>query len=411
MVDIKKIRQNPEDFARRLKGRASRSVIDRIVVLDKSRRENLRIVEDLRARQKKISDSQSARKIKEERRRKEEELKRVSKELNGILSEIPNVPDDDVPEGFEDKNEIIEVSGRVPGEKGPPHWEIGKMLGIVDFETASKMTTSFWPLLKGDGARLEMALINFFIEENAKSGFDQICVPYAVNEKAVFGTGQLPKFADDLYRLENDNLYLIPTGEVPAGNLFRDKIFAEDELPLDFQIFSPCFRREAGSWGKLGKGLVRNHQFHKVEIFSFAKPEESDEKLKNFVSVVCGILEKLGFIYRVVLLSSGEMGFSAARTYDIEVWAKGMNRWLEVSSCSNCRDFQARRTNTRIKRKSGEIVFAHTLNGSSVAVGRVFAALLENNFGENGEVPVPDCLKKFMGKDRIEPFVATSLAN
>ncbi len=401
MIDIKKIRESPDVFFSQMKGRVPKPLVDSIVSLDREKREKLKIVESLRARQKKVSDAAEGRKIKEERRRKEEELKRISKELDDILSGIPNVPDDEVPFGGEDKNKVIKVSGKVPEETAPPHWDIGKMLGILDFESASKMTASFWPLIKGDGARLEMALINFFIEENAKSGFEQISVPYVVNEKSVFGTGQLPKFADDLYRIEEDNLYLIPTGEVPAGNLFRDKIFSEDELPVDFQIFSPCFRREAGSWGKLGKGLVRNHQFHKVEIFSFARPEDSDRKLDYFVETVCGILKKLGFVYRVVLLSSGEMGFSAAKTYDIEVWAKGMGRWLEVSSCSNCRDFQARRTNTRIKRKSGEITFAHTLNGSSVAVGRVLAALLENNFRENGEVSVPECLKKFIGKDKI----------
>ncbi|PIU18448.1 MAG: serine--tRNA ligase [Elusimicrobia bacterium CG08_land_8_20_14_0_20_44_26] len=402
MIDIKLIRENPEVFKKRLSGRFESALINEIIKLDGVRRESLKAVEELRARQKKVNNPDEGKLLKEEKKKREVKLKEISSELEDILASMPNIPDEDVPEGDAANNRIIRTVGEVDGfsEGSIPHWEIGKMLDIIDFETASSITASFWPFLKGDGARLEAAMLNFFTEENDASGFTPLVVPYLVNENSAFGTGQLPKFAGDLYKTE-DGLYLIPTGEVPAGNLFRNKIIDEDKLPLKFQISTPCFRREAGSWGKLGKGLIRNHQFHKVEIFEYVKPADSPAALDEMVGCVSAILQKLKLTHRVVLLASQDMGFAASKTYDIEVWMKGMKDWLEVSSCSNCRDFQMRRTKTRYRSSSGEILYPHTLNASAVAVGRVFAALCESGWDGKGCVILPECLHKFMKKDSI----------
>jgi len=399
MIDLKIIRENPEVFKKRMKGRVDESVLARLLELDGVKRQKQKIVEEIRSKQKKIKEVSAGKELKQEKKVHEQELKNISAELTELLSGIPNIPAEEVPSG---KDEVIKSSGTPSENITLPHWEIGKLLDIVDFETASAMTASFWPLLKGDGARLERALINFFIDENEENDFEPVSVPYLVNRDSVFGTGQLPKFEAELYKVAEDGLYLIPTGEVPAGNLFRERILSEDELPLKFQISTPCFRREAGSWGKLGKGLVRNHQFHKVEIFEFVKPENSQAALEEIVDCVGRILTKLGLPHRIVLLSSKNMGFSAAKTYDIEVWSAGTGRWLEVSSCSNCMDFQTRRTKTRFRRKTGEVSYLHSLNGSSLAVGRVFAAICENYWDGSGFVRIPDRLKKFIGKDKIE---------
>ncbi|MCD6423037.1 MAG: serine--tRNA ligase [Elusimicrobia bacterium] len=401
MIDIKLIRDNPQNFRKSMKGRITEKEVEEILKIDAERKEKLKKIEELRAKQKKAQVTE-ARKIKDERRKLEEEFKKIDEKWQKLLSEVPNIPDEDVPSGDAEKNVVVTEVGEVEEKESLPHWEIGKILDILDFETASKISQSFFPMLKGDGARLEFALMNFFLEENEKYGFEPVCVPYLVNEGSVFGTGQLPKFKDELYHIEKDNLYLIPTGEVPAGNFFKDKILNEKDLPLRFQIPTPCFRREAGSWGKLGKGLIRNHQFHKVEIFSFTKPEDSNRELEQMVKVVSEILKKLALPHRIILLSSLDMGFSASKTYDIEIWMNGLKRWVEVSSISNCRDFQTRRTKTRFKTKEG-LKFPHSLNGSSLAVGRVFAGILENYWDkENAQVNVPDCLKKFIKKDRIE---------
>ncbi len=398
MIDLKIIRENPEAFKKRMKGRADESDLARLLELDEVKRQKQKIVEEIRSKQKKIKEASAGKELKQEKKVHEQELKNVSAELTELLSAIPNIPAEEVPDG---EDEVIKSSGTPSENVTLPHWEIGKLLDIVDFETASKMTASFWPLLKGDGARLERALINFFMDENDENGFEPVCVPYLVNRNSVFGTGQLPKFEAELYKVTEDDLYLIPTGEVPAGNLFRDRILSEDELPLKFQIPTPCFRREAGSWGSLGKGLVRNHQFHKVEIFEFVKPENSQAALEEIVDCAGRILTKLGLPHRVVLLSSKNMGFSAAKTYDIEAWSAGTGRWLEVSSCSNSMEFQTRRTRTRFRRKTGEGSYLHSLNGSSLAVGRVFAAVCENYWDGDGSVRVPECLRKYIGKNEI----------
>jgi len=405
VIDIQFLRDNPELFKKRMGVRVKEDLLDRILLLDGKRRESLKAVEELRARQKKVKSPEEGKEVKILRKEQEEILKKIDGEFKAFFEGVPNLPDEDVPSGYAENNKVIKTIGSPEKQGGLSHWEIIKLLDIVDFETASGITASFWPLLKGDGARLEMALINFFLDENDKGGFTPVMVPALVSGSSAYGTGQLPKFEDDLYKVAEDNLYLIPTGEVPAGNLFRNKIIDSDKLPVKLQIFSQCFRREAGSWGKLGKGLIRNHQFNKVEIFEFVKPENSEAVLDEIVERVSSLLQKLGLIHRIVLLAAGDMGFSAAKTYDIEVWMKGMGSWLEVSSCSNCRDFQSRRTVTRFKNDSAKPEFVHTLNGSALAVGRIFAALCENFWDGKGAVILPDCLKKYIGKTRIERTV------
>ncbi|PIV18157.1 MAG: serine--tRNA ligase [Elusimicrobia bacterium CG03_land_8_20_14_0_80_50_18] len=400
MIDVQLLRAEPALFKKRMGVRAKEEQLDKILLLDGQRRAVLRGVEELRARQKKVKSSEEGRGVKSERKESEDALKKLDGEFQALLDTLPNLPDEDVPGGYAENNRVIKTIGEPAKHDGPPHWEIIKLLDIVDFETASEISASFWPLLKGDGARLEMALINFFMAENDRAGFEPVMVPAMVSAHSAYGTGQLPKFEDDLYKVSEENLYLIPTGEVPAGNLFRNKIIDSAKLPLKIQIPSQCFRREAGSWGKLGKGLIRNHQFNKVEIFEFVKPESSGQTLDEMVERVSSLLQKLGLVHRVVLLAAGDMGFAAAKTYDIEVWMKGMGDWLEVSSCSNCRDFQSRRTLTRFKNDSGKTEFVHTLNGSALAVGRIFAALCEN-FWDGKAVILPDCLKQYMGKNSI----------
>ncbi|MEA2082148.1 MAG: serine--tRNA ligase [Elusimicrobiota bacterium] len=402
MIDIRILRDSPELFKKRMGVRAKEDLLDRILLLDVKRRESLREVEDLRARQKKVKSPGEGKEVKVSRKEQEEVLKKIDAEFKGLIDTVPNLPDEDVPPGFAENNKVMKTVGSPGKQEGPLHWEIIKLLDMVDFETASGITASFWPLLKGDGARLEMALINFFLDENDEAGFTPVMVPALVSAASAYGTGQLPKFEDDLYKVAEDDLYLIPTGEVPAGNLFRNKIIDSAKLPVKLQVFSQCFRREAGSWGKLGKGLIRNHQFNKVEIFEFVKPESSEKVLEEIVERVSSLLQKLGLVHRIVLLAAGDTGFSSAKTYDIEVWMKGTGSWLEVSSCSNCRNFQSRRTVTRFKNDSGKTEFVHTLNGSALAVGRIFAALCENFWDGQGAVVLPDCLKKYIGKNRIE---------
>ncbi|MBA3066516.1 serine--tRNA ligase [bacterium] len=405
MIDIQFLRDNQELFKKRMGVRAKEELLDSILLLDGKRRECLRAVEDLRAKQKKVKSPDEGREVKVSRKEQEEILKKIDGEFKALIDTVPNLPDDDVPGGFAENNRVVKTIGDPSKQEGLPHWEIIKLLDIVDFETASEITASFWPLIKGDGARLEMALINFFIEENDEAGFNPVMVPAMVSSQSAYGTGQLPKFEEDLYKVAEDDLYLIPTGEVPAGNLFRNKIIDSAKLPVKIQIPSACFRREAGSWGKLGKGLIRNHQFNKVEIFEFVKPENSAAALEEIVERVSSLLQKLGLVHRIVLLAAGDMGFASAKTYDIEVWMKGMGAWLEVSSCSNCRDFQSRRTVTRFKNDSGKIEFAHTLNGSAIAVGRIFAAVCENFWDGESAVILPACLKKYIKKDRIKKGV------
>ena len=404
MIDIKLIREKKEETEAALRRRDKGISLDTLIEADKRWREILKKTEDLRKERRELSKGPEARdagkRVKEQIEKLEQELKQQEVKIEEALLVIPNIPDKVSP----DEQRILkqEEAEKKFDFEARPHWDLGKLLGILDFDTASQISGARFPLLKNAAVRLEFALLKFFMDENRGKGYHEIIPPYLVLADAMKGTGQLPKFEEELYRCERDSLYLIPTGEVPLGNIFRDKIFDEENLPVLMQAFSPCFRREAGSYGKDTKGLIRNHQFHKVELFKFTKPEDSEAALESMLEDASGLLKKLGLPFRIVELACWDMGFSAAHAYDLEVWMPGEKRWLEVSSCSNCRDFQARRTKTRVRRKDGKIEFVHTLNGSGLALGRIMAAILENYQRKDSCVDIPEALRKYVGQDLIE---------
>lgn len=325
--------------------------------------------------------------------------KELDTALKTVLYTIPNIPHASVPDGEDEKDNVVikEVDGVKSLLENPkPHYEIGEKLDILLLKTGSMLSGSRFTFLKGQGAKLERALLSFFLEENEKRGYTEIMPPYLVREDILYGSGQLPKFRDELYKTEPDNLYLIPTAEVPLANMYRDKIINESELPLKFMAYTPCFRREAGSYGKDVRGMVRLHQFNKVELFKYTLPENSYDELESMRADAEALLRKLGLKYRVVSLCAGDLGFSAAKTYDLEVYSPGIKKWLEVSSISNTEDFQARRTMTRVRRKNGKTEYVHTLNGSGLATPRIFVAILEHYQTEDGRIAIPEVLKKYM---------------
>ena len=329
----------------------------------------------------------------------ENELETLEEKLKNALYRIPNIPHESVPIGKDEtENRVIsEYKGIEPLSQNPiPHWEIGEKLDIIDLKVAANLSGSRFYLFKNFAAKLERALLNFFLKENEKKGYMEILPPYLVKEEILYGSGQLPKFRDELYKTQDD-LYLIPTAEVPLANLHRNEILNEDDLPLKYMSFTPCFRREAGSYGKDVRGIIRLHQFHKVELFKFTTPEASYDELEKMREDAEDLLKKLNLTYHVVALCTGDLGFSAAKTYDLEVWAPGVKRWLEVSSISNTEDFQARRTMTRFRRKGQKRpLYVHTLNGSGLATPRVFIAILETYYKDDGTIEIPDVLKEFM---------------
>lgn len=329
----------------------------------------------------------------------EKELEVLENKLKEMLYFLPNIPHNSVPVGTDEKDNTVikEHKGISPLSSNPlSHWEIGEQLDIIDIKRAANLSGSRFYLFKSFAAKLERALINFFLQENEKKGYVEVMPPYLVKEEILFGSGQLPKFKDELY-VTQDKLYLIPTAEVPIANLHRGEILKEEELPIYYMAFTPCFRREAGSYGKDVRGIIRLHQFHKVELFKFTKPEDSYQELEKMRNDVEELLQKLGLTYRVVELCTGDLGFSATKTYDLEVWAPGTNRWLEVSSISNTEDFQARRTMTRFRRKGQKKTeYVHTLNGSGLATPRVLIAILETYYTSTGRIEIPEVLKKFM---------------
>ena len=319
-------------------------------------------------------------------------------ELEKLAMSIPNIPDPDVPDG-EDEDDNVELKRVLePREfdfRPKEHWELAEQNGWIDFERGVKIAGSRFSVVYGEGSRLERALINFMLDYNRKRGFTEVSVPHIVNRAALEGTGQLPKFEEDLYKLEGQDLYLIPTAEVPLTNLFRDEILPPEELPLKMTGFTACFRKEAGAAGRDTRGIIRQHQFPKVELVSITKPEESDKVFDEMVETASGILTELGLPHRLVQLCTGDLGFSAAKTVDLEVWLPGQNTYREISSVSNTRDFQARRAKIRYKNgKKNELV--HTLNGSALAVGRTMVAIMENYQNEDGSITIPEALKPYM---------------
>jgi len=328
----------------------------------------------------------------------EEKLKKTEETLIQKALLIPNIPDSDVPEG-KDENDNVEIKkvGEIPNFdfEPKPHDELGEKLKWLDFVRGVKLAKSRFTVMKKDAARLERALINFFLDHNREWGFEEVYVPFIVNRETMTGTGQLPKFEEDLFKIENEDLYLIPTAEVPLTNLFRDEIITNLDKPVKLTAYTPCFRKEAGSYGKDTKGIIRQHQFDKVELVAITRPEESDEIFEEMVACASNALEKLSLPYRQVMLCTGDLGFSAAKTIDLEVWIPSQKKYREISSVSNTRDFQARRAKIRYKDgKKNRLV--HTLNGSSLAVGRTLVAIMENYQTKNGDVIIPDVLKKYL---------------
>ncbi|BAI81408.1 seryl-tRNA synthetase [Deferribacter desulfuricans SSM1] len=390
--------------------------LDNLLILDKKRRETIQKVEELKKernekskeigklkREKKDSShlEQRVKAIKEEIEILDNKLKEIEEQINYILLRIPNLIDDSVPIGEDESANVLykEWGAKRDFSFNPkPHWDIAEKLDIVDFERGVKLAKSRFSLYKGTGAKLERALINFMLDVQSENGYQEIIPPFLVNEKTMTGTGQLPKFEEELFKCERDNLYLIPTAEVPVTNIYADEILSEDDLPLYMTAYTPCFRREAGSHGKDVRGLIRQHQFNKVELVKIVKPEDSDEELEKLLLDAEKILQLLEIPYRVMTLCSGDLGFSAAKTYDIEVWLPGLGTYKEISSCSNFKDFQSRRANIKFRRKdTKKTEYPHTLNGSGLAVGRTFLAILENYQQEDGSVVVPEVLRKYMG--------------
>jgi len=419
MLDIKIIREKPEWVKERLKTRGEDYPIDEILELDKKRRELIQRVENLRHIRREESErigklkkegreeeakalSEKVKALSEELKGLEEELKKVEEELEFKMSLIPNLPHESVPFGVSaEDNVVVKRWGDIPkfDFEPKPHWEIGEALGILDFERAGKITGSRFVVYWNEGALLERALINFMLDLHLKKhGYKEVLPPFIVNERALFGTGQLPKFKVDLFKIEEWDYYLVPTAEVPVTNLHQNEILPEEILPLYYVAYTPCFRSEAGSYGKDVRGIIRQHQFNKVELVKFTTPETSYEELESLLLDAEEVLQLLELPYRVVVLCTGDLGFAAAKTYDIEVWAPGQNRFVEISSCSNFEDFQARRANIRYRPKGGgKPRFVHTLNGSGLAVGRTVMAILENYQQEDGSVVIPKVLRPYMG--------------
>ncbi len=426
MLDIKYIVANPEEVKKRLALRKPElaAQVDEVLEKYSAYKTVLARVEELRAKRNEMSKSigkikkeqgdEAAKeamsqvgKLKEEMAVKEAELEPLKKEINDLLLSIPNMPNEHIPVGVSDADnpEYLPCTIALPKFDFKPldHQAIGEKLGILDFEAAAALSGSRFALFKGDGARLERAIISFMLDMHAKKGYTEILPPVIVNEDILIGTGQLPKFREDMYELTGEpKQFLISTAEIPLTNLNRIRVIPEAELPIKLTAYSPCFRKESGTYGKDTRGLIRNHQFDKVELVMLSKPEHSYQMLEIMVSDAQEILKELGIPYHVVELCSGDIGFSSAKTYDIEVWMPSENRFREISSCSNCLDFQARRMGLRYKNAQGKQEYVHTLNGSGLAVGRTFAAILENFQQADGSVIIPPALRPYFGKDKIE---------
>ncbi|MEF3245238.1 MAG: serine--tRNA ligase [Caldisericaceae bacterium] len=421
MLDPNLIRSNPEKVK---KGIANKGVdptlVDQFLEIDKKRREVIVTVDDLRHKRKELSqtigklikESKNPEEIKEEVRKigdliseKEKELEVLNEKFEETLLSIPNLPHESVPVGKDETENVVlrkEGSIREFKFKPKPHWEIGEYLDIIDFKRAVKISGSRFYVLKGLGAKLERALISFMIDFHVeKHGYKEIFPPVLINRASMTGTGQLPKFAEDMYKIEGEDLYLDPTAEVPVTNLHRDEILSEDELPIKYVAYTPCFRKEAGAAGKDTRGIIRVHQFNKVEMVRFTKNEDSYEHLYELLDNAEDILRALKLPYQIKMMCTGDLGFTAAMKFDPEVYMAAQEKYVEISSVSNFEDFQARRANIRYKTKTNELKYVHTLNGSGLAVGRTMAAILENYQNEDGSVSVPEVLQKYMGIDKI----------
>lgn len=417
MLDIKRIRNDFETVAAKLATRGvAEETLAEIKELDAKRRALLVTSEELKAKRNLASDN-----IAQAKRNKEDaseqiaamqavsadikavdtELNEIDDKLSAIISILPNTPHDSVPVGADEDDNVEVRRWGTPRDFDfdvKAHWDLGEDLGILDWERGAKVTGARFLFYKGLGARLERALYNFMLDEHIKEGYQEVIPPYMVNHDSMFGTGQYPKFKEDTFELSDSPYVLIPTAEVPLTNYYRNEIIDGKELPINFTAMSPSFRSEAGSAGRDTRGLIRLHQFHKVEMVKFAKPEDSYDELEKMTANAENILQKLNLPYRVLALCTGDMGFSAAKTYDLEVWIPAQNAYREISSCSNTEDFQARRAQIRYRDEAdGKVKLLHTLNGSGLAVGRTVAAILENYQNEDGSVTIPEVLRPYMG--------------
>lgn len=421
MLDIKRIRYNHEEAESLLKRRNPNLSLDLILLLDSERRKKLTESENMKSEQNKVSKqvpsmkkqgmdvSDTLREMKDladSIRKIDEEIKCLDGRIQEELLKIPNVPNPNIAAGKTDAdNREVRRWGEIRKFDFEPlaHWDVGTNLNILDFERAVKITGPRFSMFKGAGARLERAIISYMLDKHTvEHNFTEISPPYMVNRESMMGTGQLPKFEDDMFKLNSKDYYLIPTAEVPVTNIFRDEILDETMLPMYMTAYTPCFRAEAGSAGRDTRGLIRNHQFDKVEMVMYSTPEDSYRQLEILTDFAEEILKGLNLPYRVVELCTGDLGFSSAKTYDLEVWMPSYNRYVEISSCSNFEDFQARRANIRYRKSDKKVEYIHTLNGSGLAVGRTFAAILENFQNEDGTVTIPEVLRPYMrGMEKI----------
>lgn len=416
MLDIRRIRNNPEQVINALKKRHGNFPIEKVLELDEKRREFLVKVEEMKAKQNQVSKEipklkkegkdvtavfAEMKNLSEKIKELDGEVKNIDEELRNTLLQIPNTPHESVVEGKSDEDNIEIRKWGEPRNfdfTPKPHWDLGTDLDILDFERASKITGARFTLFKGMGAKLERALISFMLDLHTNEhDYSEMSTPFMVNRDSMIGTGQLPKFEEDMFYLPSKDYFLVPTAEVPLTNLLRDEIIDEEKLPIYYTAYTPCFRQEAGSAGRDTRGLIRNHQFDKVELVKFAHPDNSYEELEKLTQNAEEVLKRLGLPYRVVMLSTGDLGFSSAKTYDLEVWMPSYGRYVEISSCSNFEDFQARRANLRFRREdTGKVEYLHTLNGSGLAVGRTLAAILENYQQEDGTIKLPEALKPYL---------------
>lgn len=422
MLDIRRIRNNPDEVEKLLKRRNPELSLNKVLELDKERREKLVEAENIKAEQNKESKQvpllkkegkdvsgilQSMKELAEKVKVLDNYIKEIDLKIEKELLSIPNTPNPDITIGLSDAdNKEIRRWGEPTKFNFEPkaHWDLGVNLDILDFERATKITGTRFSMFKGIGARLERSITAYMLDKHTiEHGFTEIAPPFMVNKDSMYGTGQLPKFEEDMFKLNQKDYYLIPTAEVPVTNIYRDEVLDESDLPIYMTAYTPCFRAEAGSAGRDTRGLIRNHQFDKVEMVMYSTPEESYKQLERLTGFAEEILKGLGLPYRVVELCTGDIGFSSAKTYDLEVWMPSYNRYVEISSCSNFEDFQARRANIKYRPDNkGKLEFIHTLNGSGLAVGRTFAAIIENYQQEDGTIIIPEVLRPYMrGMEKI----------
>lgn len=411
MLDLRLLEKDFENMAYKLKAKkVDETVLKNLQILFIKLKKERALLEEAQAFQNKFSKELAKASDKESLKAKLNENKSKIASLNSKVSElenellqiahaVPNIPDEDVPRG-DDENDNVELKRvlEVPEFDFKPkeHFELGENLAWLDFVRGVKVASSRFCVLKNEGARLSRALVNYMIDFNTARGFELVNVPFLVNSTTMFGTGQLPKFKDDAYKIDGEDMYLISTSEIPVTNLYADEILAAENLPIKMTCYSACFRKEAGSAGRDTRGIIRQHQFEKVELVSISKPEQSESIFNEMIDCASDLLKSLGLAHRHVLLCSGDLGFSAAKTVDLEVWLSGQNKFREISSISNCRDFQARRAKIRFKNEQGKNELVHTLNGSSLAVGRTLVAIMENYQEKDGKIRIPDVLRKYL---------------